>query len=428
MNYTETSITSPNVSKLREGVYRLFNPSESEDKVIDGLRGLSILMIILFHSFYGVMVLLKKPEPILMFIRKLPTWTAPLLASDKAVDIFFVVSAYLVSGSIFRALAQGRTVSIKNFYGKRIARIYPLFLVALLLYAPINVSRSLKYLAYNLLFIDNYPFRSIIPVGWSLSIEMQFYLVLPWVALLLFKLTRKWQIISLWGLFSVSLIIPILVCLRFPEAYQTPFYQFHPDMVDPTVMMDELYYPTHTRFGPLVLGLILALHELTPSQVSKYRCLIGIFVMGVFMQYPVYNPDHWFYHPFTPSLNLFLQSWHRSGFCVGLYLLMSGLKFGPRTQVSQLVSKVLSWKIWRPYSQAVFPIYLFHFPMIGLAGLTVFQTTKIASITTVSLSQVLSIFLLASVYSLIIGGLLHIYVEQPILNKAVRWLYKSKTL
>jgi len=410
--------------KLRQAISQLLTPSPHEDPIIDGLRGLSILLIILFHCFYGVMVLLRKPEPILAFIQSLPNFTAPLLASDKAVDIFFVISAYLVGGSLFRILNNGGTIDVVSFYGKRVFRIYPLFLLALLLYAPINLTRSWRYLPYNLFFIDNYPFRSIIPVGWSLSIEMQFYFLLPWISVYLFKLNHQWRPRVLWGLFTLSLAIPILVCLKFPVAYQTPFYKFHPDLVDPTVMMDELYYPTHTRFGPFVLGLILALRNINGSNPARYpsvRLVGGLLLMGMMLHFPVYNPAHWYYQPFNPMLNLFLQSWHRLFFCLGLYLFMTGIRQST-SLLSRLSTFLLSMKLWRPFSQAVFPIYLFHFPMIALAGLTVFGGQKPDDLTQLSLSTVLLIFVVASIYSVVLGGVIHIYIEQPFLKKGVRWL------
>ena len=425
--------------KWRATAKSIWQRGVKDDPLIDGLRGGCIILIILFHSFYGVLFLLRKPEPILAFINRVPIWLSFGFAADKAVDIFFLVSAYLLGSSLFRAKMQGQKLDTREFYFKRLARIYPLFLLALTLYSFGNLKRSWNNLIYNLLFIDNFDFRSIIPVGWSLSIEMQFYAILPWLTALLFKLSEKTRPWLLWSLFAFSFLIQLAVCLNYPIIYQTPFFHFHPDKVDPAVMMDHLYYPTQTRFGPLVLGLLWAYFKtrkdlgnqvptwLKLQGVQSILVVCGLALMWAMTFFPVYHPDTWFYRNFSPTLNLILHISHRNLFTFGLWLVMMSLSIGGGTSsVQNGMRKFLSWRVWRPFAQTVFPIYLFHFPMIALAGVTVFMTTDIRRIGTISVHQVFLIWAVASVYSLAFASVLHIWIEAPLMRMGYLWAGRSK--
>lgn len=432
---------TPWVQTLRS----LFTPSTKDLPIIDGLRGISILLIVLFHSFYGVLFILRGFNPVLDFLNTIPPSLGFVTGSDKAVDIFFVVSAFLLGSSMFKKFESkkkfDRSETIK-FYLKRLVRIYPLFLIGLIVYFPINIKQSLKNLPFNLLFLDNFDFRCIIPVGWSLSIEMQFYFMLPWLARALYGLNSQRRIFTLIFLCLISMASGILVCLIYPEIYENHFYYFHPDKINPTTMMDRLYYPTHTRFGPLMLGLIWAycsvhrpLYEkLTAFYSSRssnqfLSLIFGLALMYVMMFFPVYQPQSIYYKHFSPPLNLILHASHRIIFTLGLLMVIfpvffSGEKCG---YLTLLTKRFLSSKFFRPFSQVVFPIYLFHFPMVALAGLAIFQTTKIQDIQNLALTDVFKIFVLASFFSLCLGALLHIFIEKPLIQKGYTWIDRMQT-
>lgn len=361
-----------------------------------------------------------------------------MTGADKAVDIFFVVSAYLLGSSVFKKIevtGKFSRTDILRFYTRRLARIYPLFLLGILLYAPINIKQSLRNLPYNLLFIDNFNFSCIIPVGWSLSIEMQFYLLLPWVGRLLFPLSSFSKISILTCMFILSSVSSALVCLIYPEIYLTHFYNFHPDFTDPTTMMDRLYYPTHTRFGPIVLGLLWAHFKVNQSISTTIQTYLdtnkksqwfliglGLLLMYGMLHFPVYQPKSLYYVHFSPYFNLFLHSTHRNIFCLGLLMTLLPLSFCQNPIMpARLIFKCLAVRWLRPFSQVVFPIYLFHFPMIALAGLIVFRSTNIKNIVGLNIASVFSIFAVASVLSLILGILLHGAIELPMIKRGSRW-------
>ncbi len=90
---------------------------------IDGLRAIAVLSVVAFHAF--------------------PTWVK---GGFIGVDVFFVISGYLISTIIFTSLEQG-TFSLKEFYARRIKRIFP----ALLLILTIGY-----ILGWFILFTDDY--------------------------------------------------------------------------------------------------------------------------------------------------------------------------------------------------------------------------------------------------------------------------------
>jgi peptidoglycan/LPS O-acetylase OafA/YrhL len=189
---------------------------------LDGLRALAILMVICCHSVYQV---------------------APLLGNNQVradtlgafgftgVFLFFVLSGFLLFLPYARALlASASWPSARRFYERRALRILPVYLVvlALLLFIYISVGRTTTpqalaltpLLLFNMLPAANYLVTVINPPFWTLAIEWQFYLLLPWIALGLAKLVGRRRgrarVVRLaWGL---GLLVVSGLLLRFLAA------------------------------------------------------------------------------------------------------------------------------------------------------------------------------------------------------------------
>lgn len=138
-------------------------------KPLDALRGVAISMVIARHYFgfgYGVL----------------------------GVDLFFVLSGYLIGGILIDSRDEPSYFS--TFYGRRVFRIMPLYLLLLAIVPPAHWGYYLVFAQAIPWLQSGFPLYEPTTVTWSLAIEEQFYLILP---MLIYWLPRRWLIRVLWG-------------------------------------------------------------------------------------------------------------------------------------------------------------------------------------------------------------------------------------
>ena len=203
---------------------------------IQGLRALAVASVVLFHAF-------------------------PLAfpGGYVGVDVFFVISGYLITGSIYKDMASG-DFSFLNFYRKRIRRILPamLFVTSVtvavgfqVLYPEALVDLSKMFISAILSFSNIYFWRTsgyfstnsdYVPLlhTWSLSVEEQFYLLFPVFLLALVRWTRPLVVPVLAMCFLGSLVLSELVLSRSTSA---------------------AYFLLPTRAFELLAGAILAISQ-----------------------------------------------------------------------------------------------------------------------------------------------------------------------
>lgn len=172
----------------KQSVAPIVNPATARIPQLDSIRGIAILLVILWHYF---IVPMPNATPILAFIKKI------LSLSWSGVDLFFVLSGFLI-GSI---LLENKTSNnyYKVFYIRRACRIFPLYYAVVIIYIVV-VSNDLFWShPLNVLFYyDKLPFAGyltytqnffmlnastfgpkLLDVTWSLAFEEQFYLLMP---------------------------------------------------------------------------------------------------------------------------------------------------------------------------------------------------------------------------------------------------------
>ncbi|MEA1989143.1 MAG: acyltransferase [Pseudomonadota bacterium] len=395
--------------------------------VVDFLKGLSVLMVILFHIFFAVFFLFKKePEKLQQFIDSIPPWLSFILAFDKAVDIFFMLSAFLLSYALLKVYDKKQTIQIGRFYLHRFFRIYPLFLVALLLYGLVDVDKLLQDGWYSLLFIENIYSKGIIPVQWSLSIEVQFYLVLPFLLLFLAKSRRP----IFWLIFLILLSIGLrfLMAWQTPVIYQTHWYELF-DSANGKIYMDNMYYVIQSRVTPLLLGMLWAVilwkhptFKLNLSKLKRYFLWgAGLATIYVSMRFPIYYPDSIYYQHFNESLNLFMVTFHRIIFSMTILglILLAHYQVEPKQiqHTSHKIKKaVIEWKGWRLLSELAYPMYFFHFPFIVLAWVFVLGTIDVKQVDIIPLHSIPIAYFLAVFFTLYLSLWLNFLVEARFIN------------
>lgn len=240
---------------------------------LDHLRALAIAFVFLFHYF-----ILSGGQP-----EWLPDvanfgWTG--------VDLFFVLSGFLISSQLFAQIKQEQTISFKEFFLKRFFRIIPAFLVTVGLYFCFPFFRekeSLPPLWKFLTFTQNLGLNlkdfGTFSHAWSLCVEEHFYLFLPLILVLLqFTNGIKKSYRLLIALFLFGFIIRIY---SYNQLYL-------PKMVDENNWMywyKYIYYPTYNRLDGLLVGVSIAgIYQFLPTvwnKISKHGNLFITLSLGI---------------------------------------------------------------------------------------------------------------------------------------------------
>jgi len=368
----------------------------------------------------------NKPELIHHYIDQIPDFLLLVFAFDKAVDTFFILSAYLLTTQLIHEFKKNSKISFRNFYIRRFFRIFPVYLFALLLYL-VTVKDFHPRLIHNLLFVDNLYNDSIILGGWSLSIEVQFYVILPFLILLLNKL-KAYRGLFLGSLVLMSLVVRYFIILNHPGIIEVRWVEIINNSDNLFDVLDIIYHPTYARFGLLILGIIWAFLNHSQrglgrlNRISKTSAtiifMVSLSLIMLSLQYPAYHLESWFHKYFGLELNIWWLTLHRTGFGLGVLgiVIMIELKLLPRI-LGELLSRFLSHKVWRLFAQLSLPWYLFHIPIIILSYLLLFRTTNFEAITGIRLIHVLAVMVISMSLTLILSMILHRIVERPMIRK-----------
>ncbi len=316
---------------------------------IDGLRAIAVLSVVGFHTF--------------------PLWAR---GGFIGVDIFFVISGFLISTIIFNGLKAGR-FDFLEFYGRRIKRIFPaLALILLASFAfgwfalfPREYAQLGRYVAAGAGFVSNIVlwnesgyFDNIAETKpllhlWSLGIEEQFYIVWP----LLLWLAWRFRI----GILSFTIIV---------AAASFALNVFG-------ILIDDVstFYSPQTRFWELLTGSLLAwrrLHgadEIAALQRKVAGCLGKLSDTRTREQLSaaVRHLQSWLGACLIAFALLFLTRAHRfPGWwallpTIGAALIIAA---GPRSGFSR---KVLSHPLMVWFGLISYPLYLWHWPLLSFA-------------------------------------------------------------
>jgi len=292
---------------------------------IDGLRGLAILLVVTFHAFPNL-----------------------IGGGFVGVDVFFVISGFLITSLITRNIQEG-SFSFFKFYGGRIKRLFPALILVLVfcyavgwftLYATEFAQLNKHILAGSLFVInivlwfesgyfDNSSLTKPLLHLWSLGIEEKFYILWPLILFFIYK--KRFFLWMLAALFVISIAINLALVKTYPNM---AFY-FH-----------------LSRFWEIFLGALLAITLNSPKadlkqSLEKYRnhlaCLglSCIFIAAAILDKKSSFPGWW---AFLPT--------------IGTALLIT-------TSQSWINQNILSNKglVW--VGLISYPLYLWHWPLLS---------------------------------------------------------------
>jgi len=247
---------------------------------LDLLRASAILLVVIYHSVqmdftgYSINVYTK--------------------VGQYGVDLFFVLSGYLIGGLYWNELKKTGHVKKNRFILRRILRTIPPYLIALAFsYLAVMFARGEKFDFGFILFLQNY--YTEIPyflVSWSLCIEEHFYLILPFV--LLFLHNKKESTILI-VLFLIATIPLLLRCLT----------------VDYKNVSEFGYYvtATHFRFEGLILGVFASYISINHSSIAiktgKWSTFYMIVTLIFILSIPFISNEMMYYFGFTVLASLF---------------------------------------------------------------------------------------------------------------------------
>jgi len=340
---------------------------------IDGLRAIAVLSVVAFH----------------MRLPKFP-------GGYVGVDVFFVISGYLISSIIFSQIAASR-FSVVSFYERRIRRIFPaLFgmlavigVIAVIYLLPselINYSKSMLaattstsnlYFWKHSGYFDS-PHSKPLLHTWSLAVEEQFYISFP----IFLVLVRKWfpqrLKIAVVVLFFASLLTSEVVVLK-----------------DKT----SAFYMPYTRAWELLMGTLLSLSMFPRLRAAWQRNLFSFAGLALI----------------AVSVGSYTEETVFPGFSAILPCLGSALIIGAGESGGSLVGAALSWRPVVFVGLISYSFYLWHWPVIVFQKMCVFVSVNdiVPARYSMMVSQARVDMLVEFAASLLLATLSWRFVERP---------------
>lgn len=292
---------------------------------IDGLRALAILPVLLFHLDYS-----------------------SFSGGYIGVDVFFVISGYLITSLLLRDFRCG-TFSIGHFYERRARRLLPALFVVLacslvtayLLFLPKDFMAFSRALIATVFSVSNIYFwqkagsyfddsanTNAVIHSWSLSLEEQFYLLLPIFLLIVLRFCRSWLQTFLWAIFVFSLAVSIYAV------------EFHPKAA---------FYLLPTRAWELALGAMAAASCIQLPQNKKLHNIV-LFIGLLAIIAPVFLFKN---TTAVPGYNALFP-------CLGAAFVILAGQNGYRSGFSS----VLTWRPLVFIGLISYSLYLWHWPLI----------------------------------------------------------------
>lgn len=240
---------------------------------LDHLRAFAIILVFFFHYY-----IVSGGEP---------EWLPDVASFGwTGVDLFFVLSGFLISSQLFLQIKQGQLISFKVFFLKRLFRIVPAYLATVAIYFCFPYFREKealppvwKFLTFTQNFDLDLKDYGTFSHCWSLCVEEHFYLFLPLI--LLFLQTSKWFSKAFW------LLIGLFV-FGFAIRFYSFNYLYLPKIDAENSWMywyKYIYYPTYNRLDGLLVGVSIAgIYQFLPhfwSRLSKYGNQFIVVSLGV---------------------------------------------------------------------------------------------------------------------------------------------------
>lgn len=397
---------------IKHNFRSLFSPPTTSKRfaVIDGLRAIAILWLILFHSIWVSGFFYNRDDFQQLTQRIEFSW---IIQGHLGVDIFFVISGFLIGYILLKEIKKTGRLRFKRFYLRRALRILPAYFFTLLLLALLT-SKNTDNLWTNVLFINNFlPIKDQFMLwSWSLAIEEQFYLFCPLLLLWLYR--RNHSIISIFlGLFIASFVIRYVI-LAYSEISQPLILHPVVDKVNYYQFFDTLYDKTYTRFGGLLLGVLTAALYIDKRLLlwlqnqliwRRLFLLLSSCIVITFIVVPWFWINKLSDHVFSLSVSSYR---HLFSLAIAYFIFYCFTDHGKKSWLS----RCLSAKYWYPIAQLSYSAFLINMMIIFTLGKTLYFVWP-AIHNPYNIVPTIIIFLITT-FS--ISVLMYLFIEKPCMN------------
>lgn len=302
-------------------------------------------------------------------------WLNWVWQGDKGVDLFFVLSGFLITMLLLREFKNSGHVRIIDFFKRRAGRILPAYFLLLFIGWLIGQPNQ-QWLWTNLLFINNLvqPDSIYLPWSWSITVEVQFYLLFPVVVLPAIIYSRRPFGVAVLLIVAALAIRQAVVASNY-DLITIPFYE---QVYNPVMFSDwwrEIYIQLYTRAGPIVFGIAAAViysyhenrldHFVENNPISsKLIITLALCIALLAHSVPYHDSTHNYLEDIGITGNYWLLGQHRNlyALCSSIILLFV-LKPRPYLQIiyNFLTSRILGFIAKISYSAYLFHIILLNY-------------------------------------------------------------------
>lgn len=353
--------------RLADNFRDIFVRTRGRYPTLDGLRAIAVLLVVLFHCFY-LNYTVVGAEASLRLMDAMSPWFNWVWQGDKGVDLFFVLSGFLIAMLLLSEHRRTGAVSLRRFYRHRAARILPAYLL-LLAYAWSTGMPHREWVWGNLLFINNLlpTVRIFVPWTWSITVEVQFYLLFP---LLLPLLVRTRRVLgTVLCLLAAAVIARLAVVIWHFELVAQPFHQLMYAGSGLGGWWNAAYVGLAARAGPILLGITAAVLHVYYSQqlevwLQRRPLQVSLLVLAMLaltwgsMSVPYHHPGAGYFSVLGETGNFWLLGLHRNLFALAIAVLLL-LSLHPAGLMRPL-STLLASRPLVPLAKVSYSLYLFH--------------------------------------------------------------------